>query len=144
MCVSRTRACKRPFKKREKWAYWCFVCVYVRSLTPGRPPLLGLHGQRAHHSPHVRGRRGSGTSEVCVSLSRVWKAGPHARTLAPTSSSLFSSSSLQSQQNPYYYHSPFHAFSHHLTVLLLLPLSLPPLFPPTLSIPLPPISLFFH
>lgn len=39
-------------------------CVFMsmRSLTPGWPPLLGLHGQRTHHSPHLRSRRGGGTS----------------------------------------------------------------------------------
>lgn len=38
------------------------VFMFVRSLTPGWPPLLGLHGQRTHHSAHLRSRRGGGTS----------------------------------------------------------------------------------
>lgn len=112
------------------------VFMFVRSLTPGRPPLLGLHGQRTHHSPHLHSRRGGGTSVhwslcQCGTCFQGWEV--RTRSLA---FSLYSSS-IRSQQNPYSYHSLFHAFSRHLTLLFL-----PPLSPSTPPFPLP-LSLSF-
>lgn len=43
----------RGLKSKEKHCLCVFLCECVCSLTHGRPPLLGLHGQRANHSPHV-------------------------------------------------------------------------------------------
>ena len=128
------------------------ACVY--SLTPGQPPRLGLHGQRTHHSPHVCSCR-RGNKRVCVLksvsilLSRVRRL-VRTHTL-PSPCFLFSSSSpsLSSSLNGCFWQKPLspssllHAFSLHLTALLL---SLPFFSPPhslPLSISLPPISLFF-
>lgn len=136
------------------------ACLCVYSLTPGWPPLLGLHGQRAHHSPHVCRRR-CGNKCVCVLKSvslrhvfqRLERTRTHSLALFPPLilSSSLSTSSLNgcSRQKPSFHHPLFHPFTLHLMVLLLsFSLSLSPLSPQTPSLPpsppsFPPCSLFF-
>lgn len=72
------------------YGYVCVrVCVCI--LTPRQPPLLGLHGQCTHHSPHVCCCR-RGNKRVCmlksVSLRHVFDRLEHTYTLSrPLSSS---------------------------------------------------------
>lgn len=94
-----------------------FLFVWVSCLTPGQPPLLGLQGQRAHHSPHVCCcRRGNKFVWILksVSLCHVLRRLERAHTLPrplPSSHPLLPPLNGCSRQKPSHRLPSFHALS---------------------------------